>query len=445
MAEWAARLGRAVADLVALSGDTFTLDGFARVLATGCAEICVGCDVGVVLVGEGDQRLVTAGSVSWVADFEASVAAAGNGAAGDAVRSGSAARSRRFDDARWRAQRPAAQELGYAAVRGFVLRHGEQTHGVIDVFEAGGTASAPVELLGPLVEVAAAHLSRELALRAASRQVEQLQGALDSRVVIEQAKGLLAQRSGVSMVAAFASLRKYARDRNLRLHAVCASVVTGEIDLADVDLVFEVMTAARRAELRDRALERWRGVTADAEMQRARASASVSRSVELRIELEHQRAHREMQTLGRALDRQLRRGQQELRPANRARPRVLLGEERSPIHEFVIDTLSGDLRFDLADEGLDFTEIVAGSVVEQPDLVILGPDASRVPGDDVLARLRRYCPDSRTLVVVEPQDAPTVLASLAGRRVGGFVTCGDSAMLVRRTLDLCGLGSVKRS
>ena len=382
-------------------------------------------DVGVVLVGEGDQRVVTAGSVSRVAQLEASAAVVRNGAAGGAggaVRRGAAARSQPFEDACGRAELAAAQELGYEAVRSFVLRHGEQTHGVIDVFEPGGAASPPVELLGPLIEVVAAHLSRESALQLASQRMEQLQGALDSRVVIEQAKGLLAQRSGVSMEAAFASLRKYARDRNLRLHAVCAAIVTGDIDLADVHLVLEVMTAARRAELRDRALDRWREVTVKAETQRARASASVSRSVELRVELEHQRAHREMQALGRALDRQLRTHRREPRPAGRARPRVLLGEQRSPIHEFVIDTLSGDLRLNLADDGLDFAEIVAGSVVEQPDLVILGPDASRATEIDVLARLRRYCPDSRTLVVVEPDDAPAVLASLAGRRVGGFVT-----------------------
>src|SRR4051812_42499482 len=108
-----------------MSGDSFTLDGFAHLLASRCAEICDGCDVGVALVGEGDQRVVTAGSVSRVADFEASAAGVGTGAA-EAVRRGAPAISQRFDDVPWRAELPATQELGHAAIRRFVLRHREQ-------------------------------------------------------------------------------------------------------------------------------------------------------------------------------------------------------------------------------------------------------------------------------------------------------------------------------
>src|SRR3954454_17949011 len=79
-----------------MSGDTFTLDGFAHALASRCADICIGCDVGVVLVGEGDQRVVTAGSVSRVEHLEASVAGVGSGAAVEGVPSRSRARNQAF-------------------------------------------------------------------------------------------------------------------------------------------------------------------------------------------------------------------------------------------------------------------------------------------------------------------------------------------------------------
>jgi AmiR/NasT family two-component response regulator len=54
---------------------------------------------------------------------------------------------------------------------------------------------------------------------------EHLQRALDSRVVIEQAKGVLAERNAMSMEAAFDSLRLYARDHNIKLTNLAVAVV----------------------------------------------------------------------------------------------------------------------------------------------------------------------------------------------------------------------------
>jgi PAS domain S-box-containing protein len=61
----------------------------------------------------------------------------------------------------------------------------------------------------------------------------QLQGALTSRIVIEQAKGYLAAQSDTDPQTAFKVLRRYARDQNQRLSDVCRAVVAGEIDLRD--------------------------------------------------------------------------------------------------------------------------------------------------------------------------------------------------------------------
>jgi len=60
---------------------------------------------------------------------------------------------------------------------------------------------------------------------------------LNSRVIIEQAKGVLAQRGNLSMHAAFDRLRRYARGRNLRLTEVARQVV-------QTDLAADVLTAA---------------------------------------------------------------------------------------------------------------------------------------------------------------------------------------------------------
>src|SRR4051794_11403683 len=57
----------------------------------------------------------------------------------------------------------------------------------------------------------------------------QLQSALTSRVVIEQTKGYVAATAGTDLQPAFNSIRRYARDRNLKLHDVCQAVLSGEI------------------------------------------------------------------------------------------------------------------------------------------------------------------------------------------------------------------------
>jgi AmiR/NasT family two-component response regulator len=62
---------------------------------------------------------------------------------------------------------------------------------------------------------------------------EQLQHALNSRVTIEQAKGMLAERSNVEMDAAFARIRRHARDHNLKLTDVAMAVIKGDINPAD--------------------------------------------------------------------------------------------------------------------------------------------------------------------------------------------------------------------
>jgi hypothetical protein len=59
-----------------------------------------------------------------------------------------------------------------------------------------------------------------------------LQAALVSRVIIEQAKGIIAERNNVDPETAFLILRRYARTRNLRLHAVCAAAVASAAETA---------------------------------------------------------------------------------------------------------------------------------------------------------------------------------------------------------------------
>lgn len=63
---------------------------------------------------------------------------------------------------------------------------------------------------------------------------EQLSHALNSRIVIEQAKGMVAERERVPMEEAFARLRRHARDHNRRLADIANDVITGQLAASDL-------------------------------------------------------------------------------------------------------------------------------------------------------------------------------------------------------------------
>jgi hypothetical protein len=83
-----------------------------------------------------------------------------------------------------------------------------------------------------LVDVATIGILQERALREQEVIAGQLQVALNSRVVIEQAKGILAERLQVSPDEAFLLLRRFARDRNYRLTELAGDVIRGTAPIA---------------------------------------------------------------------------------------------------------------------------------------------------------------------------------------------------------------------
>ena len=81
-----------------------------------------------------------------------------------------------------------------------------------------------------LADIATIGILQERAIRRGEVVNEQLQTALNSRVIIEQAKGVLAQQSGLAMDEVFTQLRGYVRSHNLRLAEVARALATGELD-----------------------------------------------------------------------------------------------------------------------------------------------------------------------------------------------------------------------
>ncbi len=130
---------------------------------------------------------------------------------------------------RWPRFVPAAQQAGFAAVQALPMRLREQVIGALNLFRAAPGAFPPADIrVGQaLADVATIGLLHERGMRHSDTLNEQLQTALNSRGIIEQAKGKLAERLGLDMDQAFNLLRDQARACNRRLSDLAQEFIDG--------------------------------------------------------------------------------------------------------------------------------------------------------------------------------------------------------------------------
>ena len=123
----------------------------------------------------------------------------------------------------------AAARAGFRSVEALPMRLRDQVIGALNLFGAGpgGFDVADLRIGQALADVATIGLLHERNVRRRETVAEQLQGALNSRVVIEQAKGKLAERLSIDMGRAFKMLRDYARNSNQHLTDVARDFVDG--------------------------------------------------------------------------------------------------------------------------------------------------------------------------------------------------------------------------
>ena len=132
---------------------------------------------------------------------------------------------------RWPRFAAAATRAGFGAVNALPMRLRDQVIGALNLFSAGTAplSQADQRIGQALADVATIGLLHERNVRRSETVAEQLQAALNSRVVIEQAKGKLAERLGMDMDQAFTLLRDNARNSNQRLTDVARSVIDSPI------------------------------------------------------------------------------------------------------------------------------------------------------------------------------------------------------------------------
>ena len=218
-----------------------TLSAFARALPSGYdVEVVLGdltdsvsavlalSGAGVSLAEAGRLRLVTAAGAAFE-ELERVQEDTQRGPCRDAFDSGavvSCADVRSADD-RWPEYAAAARRLDVAAVAGVPMRLADQTIGALNIFDAAPRewSAADLAAVGVLADVATSYLVNASTLRQQQQLNEQLTSALESRVVLEQAKGMTARDSGVSVDEAYHRIRRHARSHNTSLRAIAEAVV----------------------------------------------------------------------------------------------------------------------------------------------------------------------------------------------------------------------------
>jgi GAF domain-containing protein len=135
---------------------------------------------------------------------------------------------------RWPAFAPRASDAGFQAMCAVPLRVRTDIIGALNLFRGVDElfTDAEMDIVQAMGEMAAIGLIQERALRERTLLTEQLQAALTSRVMIEQAKGMLAEYLTITVDDAFQLLRSYARDGNRKLSQVASDVVSRKITSA---------------------------------------------------------------------------------------------------------------------------------------------------------------------------------------------------------------------
>jgi len=138
---------------------------------------------------------------------------------------------------RWPRFAPEALAAGFRGVQALPMRLRDRVIGALNLFlaEPRPMRRDDVEAAQAFADVATIAILQHRASLEAQVLNERLHQALNTRVVIEQAKGMVAERKGLDMEASFATLRNHARNHNLRLADVASAVIDGTLPAAELD------------------------------------------------------------------------------------------------------------------------------------------------------------------------------------------------------------------
>ena len=202
-------------------------------LTAECAQLLDVASAGLLLADQRGVLHVMAASSERTRELEVFQLQRAQGPCLDSYRSGEPVSTPDLEQAadRWPQFVPHAQQAGFASVHALPMRLRSIRLGTLGLFgtATGALSSEDLRLGQALADVASVALVQDRAAVDRAAVNAQLQHALTSRVVIEQAKGILAQQGELEMPAAFQVLRRYARDHNLGLTDLAQQLVSRQL------------------------------------------------------------------------------------------------------------------------------------------------------------------------------------------------------------------------
>jgi len=210
--------------------DDFDVIEFLHVMTERCVQLLGVSAAGLLLTDGQDTLQVVAASSERTRLLELFQLQADQGPCVECFRTGQPVSVADLPSAgRWPRFTAAAAEVGFAAVHAVPMRLRTEVIGALNFFDTkpGAVDAGKLRIGQALADVATIGLLQQRAIHRRDVLTEQLQTALNSRVLIEQAKGVLAERLHVDVADAFTVLRNGARSHNRRLAELAQAIVDG--------------------------------------------------------------------------------------------------------------------------------------------------------------------------------------------------------------------------
>lgn len=231
-------LARAFVELADTLVDDFEITDFLHVLTDVSVQVLDADAAGLLLANQrGELRLTAStGNAEALESYELRT---GEGPCVDCFATGRAVVNIDAETARlrWPGFARLGAELGFNTFHAFPMRLRQQVIGALNIYSVRPDvlAASELDVTQALADVATIGLMQERMIGDQSILTEQLQGALTTRVLIEQAKGMLAERTGLAVPQAFSVMRGYARKHGVTLRSIASGIVDGTLPTAGWD------------------------------------------------------------------------------------------------------------------------------------------------------------------------------------------------------------------
>lgn len=231
-------LSRTLVELADTLVDDFDVVDLLTLLADRCIEVLDVDAAGIMLAGPDGELRVMASSSEAMRVLELFEIQAQEGPCLDCYRTGEAIVNQDLaaDGGRWPRFAAEALDTGFRSAHALPMRLRGSVIGALNLFRSGVGEMGPADVVvaQAFADVATIAILQHRAAREAQVLNQQLTHALNSRVILEQAKGMVAERLDLDMERSFAVLRNHARHDNLRLSDVARSVIDGSLAPADL-------------------------------------------------------------------------------------------------------------------------------------------------------------------------------------------------------------------